>query len=283
MLRPDLAAALKFAVITPYHDESRQLLERCIQSVSRQTIPVEHFVVADGLPQSWLDTEPVRHIKLDRPHRDFGNTPRGIGSLLAISEGFDGFGFLDADNWLEPDHVELCVRFGKPGESSTCDYVVTQRHLRRPDGTTIPMPEEHDHVDTNCLFMLKGAFFVVPYFAMMPKQLSPMADRIFYQALRARGLRSAFVPTKTVNYHCLWESVYALIGEVPPPGAKPNIDAAPIHQYLDALTERELQLVSSLSGVDFSNRRSNIHQAARNGPCHCGSGLKYKHCHGKLR
>jgi len=277
-----LPGSSKFAIITPYYNESPALLQRCIQSVARQTIPVEHLMIADGLPQSWLDFEPVRHIKLDRSHSDFGNTPRGIGSLLAISEGFEGFGFLDADNWLEPNHVELCIQSGMAVRESSFDYVIAQRHHRRPDETIIPVQEEKDHVDTNCLFMLKGSFFVVPYFATVPKQLSAICDRVFYQALQARALKAAFVPIKTVNYHCLWEAIYRQIGETPPAGAKPSIDVAPINRYLHELSDRELQLVSDLSGVDFSIRRASV-PPSRNALCHCGSGLKYKYCHGKFR
>ena len=163
--------------------------------------------------------------------------PRGaFGSLLAISEGFEGFGFLDADNWLEPDHVELCVQSGISAGKSSFDYVVAQRHHRRPDETIIPVQEEKGHVDTNRLFMLKGSFFVAPFFATMPKQLSVVGDRLFYQALQARGLKAAVVPTKTVNDLCLWEAFYRHMGETPPPGAKPGIDVAPIEKYLDGLS-----------------------------------------------
>jgi cellulose synthase/poly-beta-1,6-N-acetylglucosamine synthase-like glycosyltransferase len=130
----------KFAIITPYYNESPAFLRRCIESVARQTVPVEHLLIADGLPQSWLDTEPVRHIKLDKSHGDYGNTPRGVGSLLAISEGFDGFGFLDADNWLEPMHAELCAQCG-----TGVDYVIAQRHFRRPDETIMLIQDETGH------------------------------------------------------------------------------------------------------------------------------------------
>src|SRR6185437_7277399 len=65
-------------VITPYYKEDPSLLRRCMESVRNQTVPTEHFMVADGHPQDWIDAEPVRHLKLDRSHRDYGNTPRGI-------------------------------------------------------------------------------------------------------------------------------------------------------------------------------------------------------------
>ena len=74
-------------VITPYYKEDPALLRRCMDSVRAQTVPTEHFLVADGYPQDWIDAEPVRHLKLDRSHRDYGNTPRGVAALLATSEG----------------------------------------------------------------------------------------------------------------------------------------------------------------------------------------------------
>ena len=97
-------------VITPYYKEDPALLRRCMDSVRAQTVPTEHFLVADGHPQDWIDAQPVRHLKLDRAHGDYGNTPRGVASMLACSEGYPAIMMLDADNWLEPQHVELCLQ-----------------------------------------------------------------------------------------------------------------------------------------------------------------------------
>jgi hypothetical protein len=245
-----------FAIITPYYKESRDLLERCLQSVARQSVRADHIVVSDGFPQPWLDTEPVRHIKLDRAHGDFGNTPRGVGSLLAIAEGYDGIGFLDADNWLEPDHVETCIRTRATAERDSgieADFVIARRHLRRPDGTVLPVPDENpsEHVDTSCFFMLPNSFHVIPHFAAMPKQFSPMGDRIFYGAVKAHGLNGVVAPHKTVNYHCLYKFDYLRAGETPPVGARPNVDEAAIHAWLDTLSERDLLRISNLTGVSI--------------------------------
>lgn len=81
-----MADGAKYAIITPYYKEERRLLERCIASVRNQTIGTDHFLVADGFPQDWIDTTGVRHLKLDRSHGDGGNTPRGVGALLAVAE-----------------------------------------------------------------------------------------------------------------------------------------------------------------------------------------------------
>jgi hypothetical protein len=65
-------------IVTAYHKEKRAILERCLASVQKQTLAADHVLIADGHPQSWIDLLPVRHIKLDRPHGDYGNTPRNL-------------------------------------------------------------------------------------------------------------------------------------------------------------------------------------------------------------
>lgn len=74
---------MKVACVTPYYRESREILERCLQSVARQTRPCAHYLVSDGDPQDWIDELPVRHLRLDENHADYGNTPRTAGGLLA--------------------------------------------------------------------------------------------------------------------------------------------------------------------------------------------------------
>jgi hypothetical protein len=238
----------RYAIVTPYFRESRQILERCFHSVRRQTVKVDHIVVADGFAQQWIDDEPVRHFKLDRCHDDYGNTPRGLGMLLAISEQYKGIGLLDADNWLAEDHVERCLEAAS--SALDCDFVVARCFLMRPDGTKIAFDGEPptQHVDTSCYFFLEGAYHVLHYWVTMPRRVAPICDRIIYAALQNFKLRSALVEKTTVYYECLWASIYAAIGESPPPGAKPNIDWVSISNWLDSLSERELRFVNQMSG-----------------------------------
>src|SRR5215471_2193654 len=152
----------RYAIVTPYYRESPSVLRRCIDSVKNQTVNVEHFLIADGLPQPLPPS--VRHISLDRPHSDYGGTPRAIGCMLAISEGYCGIGLLDADNWLEPDHVDRCLQAAASVGLDKCDYVVAGMALRRPDTTIIDFPLEpiYKHVDTNRFFFLPGSFYMLP-------------------------------------------------------------------------------------------------------------------------
>lgn len=241
----------RVVVVTAYYQEPRQQIERAITSVKAQSVAADHILVADGHPQDWVDDAKVRHIRLDTSHRDYGNTPRGVGALLAVSEDYDAICFLDADNWLEADHVELAIAAAK--QSPGCDYVVARRFLRRPDETILPVPEEpiEQHVDTNCFFFLKGAFHAMPQFALIPREMSSIGDRLFYKYVRKLGLKAAVVDRPTVNYHCLWESLYLFAGETPPPGAKPNVDPTPINRWLRALTPAAYRHACLRSGNPF--------------------------------
>ncbi len=244
--------AARYLVVTAYYKEDRDLLERCIRSVKAQTVPTEHLMIADGFAQDWIDEAGVRHIKLDRSHRDYGNTPRGVGAVLAMAEGYDGFCFCDADNWVEPIHVEACLgAAARIGE--TCDYVIARRFLRRPDETVMPLPDEpiDHHVDTNCYFFLPGSYHLLHLFSNMPNELSSIGDRVFYSGLRARELQRAVVTYPTVNYHCLWLPCYAAIGEAPPEGAKPAIDGSVINQWISGLSPRQREIASRRSGLNL--------------------------------
>ena len=239
--------AARYAIVTPYWNEERWLIERCIRSVREQSLPADHILVADGRPEDWIDEESVRHIRLDRNHDDFGNTPRGIGALLAITERYDGIGFLDADNWFEPGHVAACVR---GATARGWDYVIARRHLRRPDGSIIDVEDDEvtEHVDTSCFFMLPSSYRMIPYFWMPPRELSPICDRVFFAALQEHRLKAGVLAAKTVNYHCLWRSVYQRAGETPPPQAKADVDWAGLRAWLDSRSPDELEEVYRLCG-----------------------------------
>lgn len=236
----------KFAIVTAYFKEEKYLLERCLRSVRQQSVAADHIVVADGVPQNWLDAKSVRHIRLDRSHGDYGNTARGVGALLAIAEDYDAIGFLDADNWLEPDHIAQCLAAASAVHGEPCDYVIARRNLKRPDETTIAVADEPltEHVDTNCFFFLPGSFHMIQRFATIPRALSIIGDRLFYKDLSAQQLRSAVVPVKTVNYHCMWASIYQAVAETPPAGAKPNVDQQPLVQWLKELSQEQKRIVS---------------------------------------
>src|SRR6516165_12312027 len=207
----DKAAGVKprrFAIITPYYREERNILERCIQSVRHQTVPADHFLVSDGFPQDWLDTANVRHIRLGRSHNDAGNTPRGLGALLAVSEGYEGIGLLDADNWYDENHIEECCKAADRIAASPPDLVFAKRRIFLPDGRQVPVPEELNHVDTSCYCFLPGSFHLLHYWAIMPPGMDPAGDRIFYRMLSEQSLIIREAERTTVNFTSRYEGHY---------------------------------------------------------------------------
>jgi len=245
----------RVAVVTPYYKERRAWLERCIESVKAQDFPVTHYMVADGFAQDWIDGTGVEHLKLGRGHADFGNTPRALGAQLAVSEGFDAICFLDADNWYAPDHVTRCLEAADASEEPV-DYVVARRNFVRDDGTVIPLAHDEDaaadregHVDTNCYFLLRGAYHTLARWNLMPKPLGIVCDRVYRIVLEAEKLKRTFTTTVTVNYLCTWRGPYLALGEAPPDFAKSHVDPRAYLQWWRALNPADRGFVERLVGT----------------------------------
>lgn len=237
-------------VVTPYYKEPRAKLERCIASVAAQTHRADHLLVADGHAADWIETAGVRHLRLDRAHGDFGNTPRSLGMMIGIAEQYDAIALLDADNWYEPDHVECCWN----AAFTNCDYVVALRRLCRPDGSIMPIPDEPTdlHVDTSCFFFLEGSFAELPLWGTMPREVSPLCDRVFYAAIKARGLNRAITGHVTVNFEVTVRVFFEVLNETPPPEAKDPPDVQAIQAWIDGLDDAALERASVRAGVTFS-------------------------------
>jgi len=219
---------MRIAVVTPYWNESRELLQRCIASVQGQSADVDHILVADGSPQYWVeDHARVTHIELRKRSADFGDTPRSVGFVVAMRSDYDLIQFLDADNVLLNDHFDVTLEhFLGRGAAEYPDLVVTRRQMLRIDGSklAVSMPEDDalKHVDTSCYVFYRTAFKVALKWSLIPRQLAFMGDRAFFAMLAQthRELKVAFNRTMTVGYRCLWESVYRMAGEEPPDGCR---------------------------------------------------------------
>lgn len=237
-------------VVTPYHREDRKILERCIESVRKQTIPVDHILVADGFPQDWIDQEPVRHIKLDRAHENYGGTPRCVGAMVAVASDYDAIAMLDADNWLDPIHCEYCLQIGTSKGESPYDLVIAQRRFIRPDLSVLPISDEPliRLVDTNCYFYLKNSFYTLPVWGLMPTQLGIVCDRVVWQYIKSQSLRAIRAHIKTVNYVTVYKGHYDAIGETPPREASKRLDFGPMVEWINSLPKSEVDRIAKLVG-----------------------------------
>mgnify|MGYP001316079904 CR=1 FL=1 len=240
---------MKVAVITPYFQEPQHWIERCVASVRVQTHPCTHFMMSDGQPLDALDQAGVRHVRLGRAHADYGNTPRAIGAQLAVAEGFDAIAFLDADNWFDTDHVEICI---EAAMRSNADVVIAKRRMVRADGSHMPVvicdDADGSHVDTNCFFLQFGAFHTLARWLLMPKPMAMWADRFYLASLREEGLSEVLTSRTTVNYLCTWANVFRSIGEEPPAYAKAGLPVQQFADWLGRLQPSDLEQVRRLSG-----------------------------------
>lgn len=200
----------KVAVITPYCKESGEMVRRCIDSVKAQTHRnTVHYLVADGFPNSAVnERDPaIKHIRLPVSHGDNGNTPRGVGAICALNEGAEVICFLDADNRFLPEHVSDAVGLLS---AERLDVAFSYRHIYPPGHEDLRLVAEEDlqriHVDTSCISMAKTAAFLLPAWAMMPRALSPICDRIYYSLIKTHGLKCGWTGRFTV----LFEGNYSI-------------------------------------------------------------------------
>jgi len=230
----------RIALVTPYWQEPREVSERCIASVASQSVSCDHLLIADGAAQDWLDKAPVRHIRLDRNHGDYGNVARGIAALLAAGEGYGGIGFFDADNRIDPDHVALCLATARDerARGENPDVVIAQRRFELPGGTIVAVAEEPGLIDTNCLFLLPGAFPVVARWALIPGPLASIGDRVFHAAMVSAGCRMASTGRASVTYLTRWAAHYAAHGGSVPADAR-ALDFDAIARWVAALSPEE--------------------------------------------
>jgi glycosyltransferase involved in cell wall biosynthesis len=196
-----IAMSKRIAVITPYYKEPVQMLKDCHASVVSQGVDVDHFMVADGFPLDEVSNWPVQHVLLNKAHADNGNTPRGIGAFLAINQGYDFVTFLDADNWYHPGHLQSMLDLYA---STKADVCCSRRTYHDMAGHPLPVTEEVEdkgrHIDTSCMFFAPSAFDAMGCWLKMPKQLSPICDRVMLNQLWDKRYKLAFSELRSVAF-----------------------------------------------------------------------------------
>ena len=259
---------MKVAIITPYYREPPDQIEQCLGSVRGQTstAAIKHYLISDGFPQDIPADPSIVHVRLPTPHGDYGNTPRGIGSMLAVSEGADVLMFLDADNYLDADHVEMCLAAASGGQ----DIVVARRRIVTPDGRVlIEDPDGSDftnnYPDTNCVILMPGAVHLAHYWAIQPKQLTVYGDYVFWNSLRAQPLSGKVLGRATINYRTVWRVHYEQAGETPPPEARPETDVEPLIKWWKGLSPREREVVNRRVGFPVHLDRMKTRPAPNSG------------------
>ena len=230
-----MGGSLRVAVITPYYKEELSILERCHDSVLRQTCPCDHFFVSDGHPRAQMDFWKVSHVKLPRAHADNGNTPRCLGALSAFALGYDAVAFLDADNWFHPNHIETLALLHQATKAIVC---TSNRTMHRPDGSYMFDDVQNDgrtHVDTSCLLFTRRAMPLLGRWTMMPRQLGPICDTVYFETIKRARLSHAHSPKATVCFTTVYEADFRRMKEPPPFGSKSLDETLRPYQWVRSL------------------------------------------------
>ncbi len=211
----------RIAVVTPYHREPREVLWQCHRSVLDQGLGATHVMVADGFALAEIDGWDVQHVRLPTAHDDNGNTPRGLGGLLAKAEGFDFIAWLDADNWYHAGHLASLLALHRQTSSTVCSSF-RSFHTLAGDALEVREADEDAgrHIDTSCYLIHRPAFDVVGMWLDIPQILAPICDRLFLDAILHRGHGIRSTGQRTVAFRSRYASHYRSAGRPIPSDAK---------------------------------------------------------------
>lgn len=207
---------MKVCVVTPYFETPVPWLQQCHDSVKSQTVAAHHIMVCDGSQPAPIEDFRGTHIVLQRNYRDYGNTPRLIGSYQAITHDADAIAFLDGDNWFYPTHVEGLVAFAAKNNLDVCS---SSRMLHRLDGSHMmkcPVVNGRPYIDTSCLLVMRPAFRHLIGWVLMTQDVAAVMDQVVWKHMEAMGARLGFLDEPTLAYRTRHRSHYELAQETPP-------------------------------------------------------------------
>ena len=192
---------MKIAVITPYYQESEKELSRCMTSVLRQNVgKIIHVMVSDGYPQDFVKTLTKHHLEIPNCG-DSGNTPRLIGAAYAYTQDVDGIILLDADCWLDEDHIKLMY---EAHQVSGSPIITCPRKIWDKEGDNLLGHDQESNGmhfnDTNCYLIMKPAFRVMFAWGMIPQNHAYVGDRLVWDACKRSGANISRTSSTSVNY-----------------------------------------------------------------------------------
>lgn len=209
---------MKVAVITPYYKEKRGVLKRNIRSVAEQSYQdVMHVLVADGYPQDWIHDHTLHHLCIPNVG-NYGDTPRGIGAAYAAAQGADAIIFLDADCWLEPDHIANMMFVA----SCNAGIVTCPRNIWLDSENMGECKESNGLTfnDTNCYLITKPFFHVCSAWMFKNQKDAIVGDRVFWDMVKRSGANILRCKITRVNYESDFVHHYQMFGLEPPKDAK---------------------------------------------------------------
>lgn len=209
---------MRVAVVTPFHREPVEWLSLAQRSVRAQSHPCDHILIGDAAKV----TPPLPGIVVNLPVgvADYGDTPRGVGSMYAAGLGYDAIAYLDGDNAFHRDHIASLVELQRRTGAAV---VTSRRAFIRLDGSYMAECTASDgeiFCDTNCLLITRKAFDVLAQWALMDRAFHPIDDRVIWHHILRAGHSRAHTGRATAIYRATYPGFYTDLGEAPPAGVK---------------------------------------------------------------
>lgn len=214
--------------ITPIHDPKIEYLEKNIESIRNQTVKTKHMLVFDGIPKNKkqlfqnIDFDGIEILELPICHNDYGDTPRYMGAVSAFSRKADAVFWLDDDNWVDNNHVEIMSsEIDKDWPITTC-----QRNICNLEGEIMGLCFETDpykFIDMNCYFIHESVKNICTTLWTMQSDHHIFDDKILYATIRKHNIPFKYYKTPTVNYRTNFNFHYEYYGYPVPKDAKDGV------------------------------------------------------------
>tara|TARA_E500000178_G_C16977757_1_gene734226 strand:+ start:225 stop:1712 length:1488 start_codon:yes stop_codon:yes gene_type:complete len=222
--------------ITPVYDPNIEYLKQNIESIRNQTVPVKHMLVFDG-PEGLkkilkynasakknfkINLKDIEILELPVCHRDYGDTPRYMGTVSAFSRGAEAIFWIDDDNWIEPNHTEKMIsNLTEKQPIATC-----QRNICTLEGKIMGECIETDpykFIDMNCYVIHSSAKTICTTLWTMRPDMHIFDDKVLYANIRESKIPFNYYQTPTVNYRTNFNFHYQHYGYPIPEGAKDGV------------------------------------------------------------
>lgn len=201
------------------------ILEKNIESVRNQTYDnIQHVLFVDGLDKAdacfdilmesrFPSTNPMKETVIQLPYsvgKDRWNGHRMYAAGTYLCEG-EYVMYLDEDNFLEPNHVEECMKTIESGKDWTFsfrkivdkegDFICNDDCESLGNWASILDPRDF-FIDVNCYFLPKMlAVYVSPIWYRKAREPGvPEVDRVLCPTLRQMAPNNQSTHKYTVNY-----------------------------------------------------------------------------------
>jgi len=211
---------MRIAVVTPFFKPRLDWLQQCHASVRAQTHTCIHILISDGAGPNPVAGFQGQFIELQHNHSDYGDTPRAVGSISALAQGFDAVAYLDADCWYEEGHIASLVELQARTSAAVCTSARKLYDYRDNFLEICPRSDGQAFADTNCLMVWRPASHLYAQWAYIPPEYHLIDDRYIFQQILKQKISRAHTGVASACYRTKLPGVFKRLGLPIPPEAE---------------------------------------------------------------